>query len=433
MKKEMIIYLMAVSSLLGFGFTPPSGNTTVMVNQSDVLVAPTATELINANPELSDYFQINGWQVNIDTTPSVNAFDATETQSADVFIAKNADLNMGASTSGGWENASATKGCWQAQKGGWSCYYVNNYDLAGDTQAVSLGITYAVALANTDLSGVPITQQLYNNKIDLSPYAGRRIKIAYSFYAKKIYDGSTTLALATYGTVSTNLTHIKNWSSQLVLNSWVKLEDTIYYTVPARTDGAVQRIGFVSTKADNGSVALANFSFQVLEEAEYSVPKNTEWTDGEFKVLDASGNLIYWVSTQWGAQMGGEYESNPATDLNAKIFYTSPENENNGAGKGREWIEYVHNNSNARTIYEHAQTITGSATPTISGIIIQPNFTGTTVGGTSIQSIFGKNAKNAPQGNQYIYLKCSPLSIEKTASGLAVWRTATITPIQKEN
>ena len=441
MKKEMIIYLMAVSSLLGFGFTPPSGNTTVMVNQSDVLVAPTATELINANPELSDYFQINGWQVNIDTTPSVNAFDATETQSADVFIAKNADLNMGASTSGGWANATATRGCWQAQKGGYSCYYINNYDLTDDTQATSLGITYAVALANTDLSGVPITQQLYNNKIDLSPYAGRTVKIAYSFYAKKIYDGSTTLALATLGTVSTNLTHIKSWHSQLVLNSWVKLEDTIYYTVPARTDGAVQRIGFVAAgigengviKVDNGAVALANFNFQVFEEAEYSVPKNTEWTDGEFKVLDASGNLIYWVSTQWGAQMGGEYESNPATDLNAKIFYTSPENENNGAGKGREWIEYVHNSSNARTIYEHAQTITGSATPTISGIIIQPNFTGTTVGGTSIQSIFGKNAKNAPQGNQYIYLKCSPLSIEKTASGLAVWRTATITPIQKEN
>lgn len=416
-------------------YDPPEGGgpATVMVDDENVLVAPTATELINANPELSDYFQINGWQVNIDTTPSVNAFDAEETQSADIFIAKNADLNMGAATSGGWTNVSATKGCWQAAKGGFSCYYINNYDLTGDADAASLGINYAVAIANTDFSGVPITQQLYNNKIDLSPYAGRRVKIAYSFYAKKIYDGSTTLALATLGTTAANLTHIKSWDSQLVLNSWVKLEDIIYYNVPARTDGAVQRIGFVSTKSDNGSVALAKFSFQVFEEAEYSVPKNTSWTDGEFKVLDASGNLIYWVSTQWGAQMGGYYESNPATDLNAKIFYTSPENEANGTGKGREWIEYVHNNINARTIYEHAQTITGNSTPTIGGIIIQPNFTGTTVGGTSIQSIFGKNAKNAPQGNQYIYLKCSPLSIEKTASGLAVWRTATITPIQKEN
>ena len=427
--KIFLIIMLAMNAAFG-AFSPPIANSTVMVDDDNILVAPTAAQMISANPEFSDFFKINGWQVNIDTTPSVNAYDATETQSADVFIVKNADLNMGASTSGGWENVSATKGCWQASKGGWSCYYVNNYDLAGDTKAASLGITYAVALANTDISGVPITQQLFNNKIDLSHYAGRRIKIAYSFYAKKIYDGSTTLALATLGTVSTNLTHINNWNSQLVLNSWVKLEDTIYYTVPARTDGAVQRIGFVATKADNGSVALANFSFQVFEEAEYSVQKNTEWTDGEFKILDASGNLIYWVSTQWGAQMGGEYESNPATDLNAKIFYASPENENNGSGKGREWIEYVHNNTNARTIYEHAKLVTGSANPTISGIVIQPNFTGTTVGGTSIQSIFGKNALNARQGNQYIYLKCSPTSIEKTKDGLPVWRTVVPQPIQ---
>lgn len=375
-------------------------------------------------PSASDFKEANaipnlgGYQINIDTTPNVNAFDGTETKKISTFIARNADLNMGASTSGGWENATATKGCWQAGKGGWSCYYINNYDLTDDTQAASLGINYAVALANTDLSGVPITQQLYNNKIDLSPYAGRRVKIAYSFYAKKIYDGSTTLALATLGTTATNLTHIKSWNSQLVLNSWVKLEDTIYYTVPARTDGAVQRIGFVSTKADNGSVALANFSFQVFEDVEYSVPKNTSWTDGEFKILDADGNLIYWVSTQWGAQMGGEYESNPATDLNAKIFYTSPENEANGAGKGREWIEYVHNSANARTIYEHAKLITGSANPTISGIVIQPDWSN-----EDVQSAF-KNGKS------FIHLKCSPTSIEKTKDGLPVWRTVVPQPIQ---
>ena len=418
MKKFLIFLIFPITTVLG--------QYQVISDVSGALQFPSASDFKEANaiPNLG------GYQINIDTTPSVNAIDATETKKISTFIARNADLNMGASTSGGWANATATKGCWQAVKAAYSCYYVNNYDLTGDTQAASLGINYAVALANTDLSGVPITQQLYNNKIDLSPYAGRRIKIAYSFYAKKIYDGSTTLALATLGTVSTNLTHIKSWNSQLVLNSWVKLEDTIYYTVPARTDGAVQRIGFVSTKADNGSVALANFNFQVFEETEYSVPKNTDWTDGEFKVLDASGNLIYWVSTQWGAQMGGEYESNPATDLNAKIFYTSPENENNGSGKGREWIEYVHNSTNARTIYEHAKLITGSANPTISGIVIQPNFTGATVGGTSIQSIFGKNALNAPQGNQYIYLKCSPTSIEKTKDGMPVWRTAVPQPIQ---
>ena len=406
MKKFLIFLIFPITTVLG--------QYQVISDVGGVLQFPSASDFKEANaiPNLG------GYQINIDTTQSVNAYDATETKKISTFIARNADLNMGASTSGGWANVSATKGSWQASKGGWSCYYVNNYDLTGDTQAASLGITYAVALASEYISGVPITQQFYNNKIDLSPYAGRRVKIAYSFYAKKIYDGSVTLALATLGTSSTNLTNIKTWNSQLVLNSWVKLVDTIYYTVPARTDGAVQRIGFVATKADNGSVALANFSFQVFEEAEYSVPKNTDWTDGEFKILDADGNLIYWVSTQWGAQMGGEYESNPATDLNAKIFYTSPENEANGSGKGREWIEYVHNNTNARTIYEHAKLITRSATPTISGIVIQPDWSN-----GDVKTAF-KNGKS------FIHLKCSPTSIEKTKDGLPVWRAIVPQQIQ---
>ena len=152
------------------------------------------------------------------------------------------------------------------------------------------------------------------------------------------------------------------------------------------------------------------------------------WTDAEFKVLDPEGNLIYWVSTQWGAQMGADYATHPAADLNAKIYYTSPDNEANGAGKGREWIEYVHNDTNARTIFEHAHTITGVANPTIGGIIIKPNFDGTTVGGTVIKEIFGKD-----NGNQYIFLKCSPITIEKSASGYAIWRTIVPVAIQGDD
>ena len=144
----------------------------------------------------------------------------------------------------------------------------------------------------------------------------------------------------------------------------------------------------------------------------------TKWTDVEFKVLDASGNLIYWVSTQWGAQMGTSYATHSAADLNAKIFYTCPQYDTI-AGNGRRWIEYVHNNVNARTIYEHAQNFLHDngiyeSAPMISGIIIQPNFSGNTVGGTSIKSIFGTNAYNTPAGNQYVYLKCSPTSVEHT-------------------
>jgi hypothetical protein len=434
MKKEMIIYLMAVSSLLGFGFTPPSGNTTVMVNQSDVLVAPTATELINANPELSDYFQINGWQVNINTTPSVNAFDAEETQTFEDLIFVNSDPNMGASVSGGYTGVGKVSGAWTSVDGaGYGTKYIANADLTNDTEAASLGIEYAIDYTSYYTVAVGATSgTLRINYFDLKQYGGQTVKIKISFYAKKISDDTNPITIWTNGLTTSNRVVIKDFARRLFnFDTWTKVEEVVDFTVIGSDLSKPIAVGCMG--GDTGSYRIANFNMSIVKETEYSVPKNTDWTDGEFKVLDASGNLIYWVSTQWGAQMGGEYESNPATDLNAKIFYTSPENEANGTGKGREWIEYVHNNTNARTIYEHAQTITGSSTPTIGGIIIQPNFTGTTVGGTSIQSIFGKNAKNAPQGNQYIYLKCSPLSIEKTASGLAVWRTATITPIQKEN
>ena len=154
-------------------------------------------------PSASDFKEANaipnlgGYQINIDTTQSVNAYDATETKKISTFIARNADLNMGASTSGGWENVSATKGCWQASKGAYSCYYVNNYDLTGDTQAASLGITYAVAFASEYISGVPITQQFYNNKIDLSFYAGRTVKISYSFFPTSV-SSSMTLSKADF-------------------------------------------------------------------------------------------------------------------------------------------------------------------------------------------------------------------------------------------
>lgn len=161
----------------------------------------------------------------------------------------------------------------------------------------------------------------------------------------------------------------------------------------------------------------------------------TAWTDAEFKVLDANGNLIYWVSTQYGAQMGGGYTSHPATDLNAQIWYTCAENENTGTGQGRKWIKYVYNSTNARTIYEHAQLTTGVSTPTIGGIIIQPNLNGTTVGGTSIMSIFGNVQVNTPNTYSYVYLKCSPTDYERSPNYPynAIWRpyNALSTAIQK--
>ena len=182
------------------------------------------------------------------------------------------------------------------------------------------------------------------------------------------------------------------------------------YTVIVNDSGTLQAPDGETFKKANDIPSFAGV--QIL------IDTSDAWTDAEFKVVDSNGNLIYWVSTQWGTQMGDEYETNAAADLNAKIFYTCPQYDAI-PGNGRRWIEYVHNSTNARSIYEHAKTFLASkgiphSSPDIGGIIIQPNFKGNTVGGTSIKSIFGSNAYNVPAGNQYIYLKCSPTSVEHT-------------------
>ena len=155
----------------------------------------------------------------------------------------------------------------------------------------------------------------------------------------------------------------------------------------------------------------------------------TFWTDCEFKVLDANKNLVYWVSTQYGAQTGGGYTTNPATDLNAKIYYTLADTSD---PDNRNWIQFVYNSSNARSIYEHAQTVSGDPTPTIGGIMIQPNFGGTTVGGTKISTLFGTVQGHAPQGYSYVILRASPTSLEKTPSGDTIWRPVKPIPVLKE-
>lgn len=155
-------------------------------------------------------------------------------------------------------------------------------------------------------------------------------------------------------------------------------------------------------------------------------PNFVYWTDGEVKAfvkINGIKVLVYWYSTQWGAQMGADFTSHPAADLNARVFYTCPEYEHYRAGAGREWIEYVHNDSNARTIYEHAQNVLGISNPTIGGIVIVPNFSGTTVGGTPIKDIFTGKC-------ECVFLKCSPTGIEKSQAGFSVWRTIIPTTIQ---
>lgn len=536
MKKEMIIGLMAVSSSLGFGFTPPSGNTTVMVNQSDVLVAPTATELINANPEFSDFFKVKGWQVNIDTTPSINPIDGYQTQLktleintpyidvSDILLKK---INRGvvyynggsAAASGvvqtfpfsvclttqylatatpslngpqiinigglggyiqttgivAWASYAASRALNIRGRfvGGGTLYeknianffdgkekicifvatttglkiYINGNlvdtlawsatDFA-TARAITIGgnsngqTISRVKIFNFDMSaeGAPYTIADYTAGIDEPP---------------ALHDTTATshalLSLSDYTLNGQILDASGNGKNATVSGQVAGTHDTeigALYKAFTGTDATASSYVGVPTVQDFQAALRAALNsdgtaYTNTYQYEDDITVLTEWTDGEFKVLDENGDLIYWVSTQWGAQMGGDYTTNDATDLNAKIFYTCPENEVNGTGKGREWIEYVHDDVSARTIYEHAQGITGSATPTIGGIIIQPNFSGTTVGGTSIQSIFGKNVLDAPSGYQFIYLKASPTNLEKTKTAYPIWRTIRPIPVQGGN
>lgn len=405
MKKFILInFFFAVATSL-FAYT-------VIVDNNGVLKAPKASEFKSANGILS----IGGYQINIDTTPSV---DAEETRTFEDLIFVNSDPNMGASVSGGYTGVGKVSGAWTSVDGsGYGTKYIANANLTNDTEAASLGIEYAIDYTSYYTVAVGATSgALRINYFDLKQYGGQTVKIKISFYAKKISDDTNPITIWTNGLTTSNRITIKNFARSLFnFDTWTKVEEVVDFTVIGSDLSKPIAVGCMG--GDTGSYRIANFNMSVVKDKEYTVPKNTEWTDGEFKILDADGNLIYWVSTQWGAQMGGEYESNPATDLNAKIFYTSPENEANGSGKGREWIEYVHNSSNARTIYEHAKLITGSANPTISGIVIQPDWSN-----GDVQSAF-KNGKS------FIHLKCSPTSIEKTKDGLPVWRTVVPQPIQ---
>ena len=137
------------------------------------------------------------------------------------------------------------------------------------------------------------------------------------------------------------------------------------------------------------------------------------WSDVDFQILSQNGTLEYWVSTQRGVLTGGGYETNTATDLNAKIYYTCAD-----YGTGESWILFEYNSVDARNIYEHAQKITGVQSPRICSVMIEPNVSGNTVGGTSIDDIFNDNEMQSQ-----VFLKSTPLNYEKTSGNKPIWRT----------
>lgn len=85
------IFLGCIPALLMGQFTPPTSNSAVMVNESTQLVNPTASELLDANPEFEQLiydtaFVVDGWQVVVDTTPSINPNDYITENSNNITI-----------------------------------------------------------------------------------------------------------------------------------------------------------------------------------------------------------------------------------------------------------------------------------------------------------------------------------------------------------
>ena len=85
------IFLGCIPALLTGQFTPPTSNSAVMVNESTKLVNPTASELLDANPEFEQLiydtaFVVDGWQIIVDTTPSINPNDYITETSKNITI-----------------------------------------------------------------------------------------------------------------------------------------------------------------------------------------------------------------------------------------------------------------------------------------------------------------------------------------------------------
>lgn len=85
------IFLGCIPAMLMGQFTPPTSNSAVMVNESTQLVNPTASELLDANPEFEQLiydtaFVVDGWQIIVDTTPSINPNDYISETSKNITI-----------------------------------------------------------------------------------------------------------------------------------------------------------------------------------------------------------------------------------------------------------------------------------------------------------------------------------------------------------
>lgn len=208
----------------------------------------------------------------------------------------NADPNMGASTDGGWSNASGTKGDWTFHKG--TASYEGKHLVTvnlDETDTAEVGASYAIdfsTMENLNYAGTRV--RFYNNKIKLDDYAGKKIKVHISFYAKKL--SALGHLSVSYDRTAYNSKAIKVYSlSNFNPDTWTKIDDIIEFTVDSGTfkGKSVGLFAAEGTDTDIGAYRIANFKFEVLGTALLAFENYT--FNGE--ILDISGNANHATVT----------------------------------------------------------------------------------------------------------------------------------------
>lgn len=438
MKKFNILFLIAVigcsATNLIAAFDPPASNRTVTVGPApsggtadNQLKTPTATDLLTANPEIGKNSDIIGLRTDVTALQTKTQNQAATNGTTNFTGILNTTGNVGVggtltvsgvTTLNGAANLSSTLGVTGATTIGGILTVNNNAIFGTGTSStgtfkgsIYMNSTELVATQNWSLDTF-FQVKAYQLYFDTTPTinangylrsVSRTLSIQAPYYLRRASNQTLTASTANTTNVLKNATAVvpTDWSTVSVVN----VPNTTYtISAPAET----------RTLATNSAGNALPTSYTYYD----TQPYFAFWSDIEFKIIRKSdGALVYWVSTQAGGNMGVDYFTHPARDPNAKIFYTASGTPNDG----RNWIQRSDTQSTSN--YLHAQSQSTEGNPMIGGVIIQPNLTGNTYGGTPISTFFGTNGANTPSDDYYyIFLKISPTGIERSPSGNPIWR-----------
>ena len=244
-------------------------------------------------------FRVFNFDMSVDGAPyTVEYYMSGKPLKPGVLEARlyNADPNMGASTDGGWNNASGTKGDWTFYKG--TANYEGKHLVTvnlDETDAEEVGTSCAVDFStgsNLNYAGARV--RFCNNKMKLDNYAGKKIKVHISFYAKKL-SAIGSLGVS-YDTTAYNSKSIKAYGvSNFNSDTWTKIDEIIEFTVDSGTykGKSVGIFAAEGTDTNVGAYRIANFKFEVLGTALLALENYT--FNGE--VLDVSSNANHATVT----------------------------------------------------------------------------------------------------------------------------------------